>query len=121
MVVSEKLRVHTLAEELRVSSKDIISKCEAEGIFDLKNHMSVVKLGLAESIREWFSSQPDITSVEQAEPVDLTKVTKPVARRRKRRADEPAADEPAAATEPPVESPAEAPEAPAAAEPVSEC
>ncbi len=87
MVVSDKLRVHTLAEELRVSSKDIISKCEAEGIFDLKNHMSVVKLGLAESIREWFSTQPDITSVEQADPVDLAKVTKPPSRRRRRRAD----------------------------------
>lgn len=82
--MSEKLRVHTLAQELGVASKDIIAKCDAEGIGTLKNHMSVVSAGLAESIREWFSVGVDVTSVEVASPVDLTKVRK---QRRRRKSD----------------------------------
>jgi translation initiation factor IF-2 len=68
-------RVHTLAKELGVPSKTIIDKCRAEGI-DLKNHMAAVSVGLAESIREWFSSTEDITSVEVAERVDVEGVRK---------------------------------------------
>ncbi|MCG3128501.1 MAG: Elongation factor 4 [Phycisphaerae bacterium] len=83
--MSEKLRVHTLAQELGVASKDIIAKCDAEGIDTLKNHMSVVSAGLAESIREWFSVGADVTSVEVALPVDLSKVRK---QRRRRKGDE---------------------------------
>jgi translation initiation factor IF-2 len=71
-----QLRVHILAKELNVTSKAIIDKCAAEGI-ELKNHMAVVSVGLAESIREWFSESEDITSVEESERVDLTKVRKP--------------------------------------------
>ncbi len=70
------LRVHILAKELGVSSKAIIEKCKAEGI-ELKNHMAAISAGLAESIREWFSVGDDVTSVEVAERVDLTKVQKP--------------------------------------------
>lgn len=82
--MSKTLRVHNLADELGVSSKDIIAKCAAESI-ELKNHMAVISLGLAESIREWFSAGVDVTSVETAAPVDLGKVAKP--RKRKRKAD----------------------------------
>ncbi len=84
--MAEKLRVHHLADEVGVASKEIISKCKAEGISALKNHMSVVSAGLAESIREWFSEGADVTSIEVADAVDLTKVAKP--RRRKRKAGE---------------------------------
>jgi translation initiation factor IF-2 len=64
-----------LAKELGVASKEVIAKCQAEGI-ELKNHMSTISVGLAESIREWFSAGDDLTSIESAPSVDLTKVTR---------------------------------------------
>jgi translation initiation factor IF-2 len=71
-----------LAKELGVASKEIIAKCNAEGVEpQLKNHMAAVSIGLAESIREWFSAGADVTTIEVAKPVDLEKVKKP--RRRK--------------------------------------
>ncbi len=79
--MAKTLRVHNLAKELGIDSREIIAKCKAEGI-ELANHMAVVKLGLAESIREWFSTAQDVTSVEQAAPVDLTKVKKRAPRKR---------------------------------------
>ena len=85
--VAKTLRVHALAKELGVASKEVIAKCKAEGI-ELKNHMAAISAGLAESIREWFSIAADITSVEAALPVDLSKVRKP---RRKKTAKEPEA------------------------------
>ncbi len=63
---SAHLKVHQLAKELNVNSKDIIEKCKAEGIDAITTHLSPVSVGLAESIREWFSGHADITSVEQA-------------------------------------------------------
>lgn len=81
--VSKTLRVHNLAKDLGIDSKEIVAKCQAEGIDDIKTHMSVVKLGLAESIREWFSASADITSVEAAAPVDLGKVKKRRSRKTK--------------------------------------
>lgn len=79
------LRVHNLAKELGVTSKVIIEKCHAEGI-ELKNHMAVVSVGLAESIREWFTVGADVTSVEIGERVDVERVRKP--RRRAQAAEE---------------------------------
>lgn len=78
--MSKTLRVHNLAKELGVESKEIVAKCAAEGI-ELKNHMAVISLGLAESIREWFSAGEDVTTVEVAAPVDLAKVRKPTRRK----------------------------------------
>lgn len=111
--MAKQLRVHTLAKELSVSSKDILEKCRAEGIDILQTHNSAVPIGLAESIREWFSGGEHATSVEEAAPVDLKKVRKP----RKRAA---AKEPPEAAAEPapaPPSQPATAgvPEGPAAA------
>ncbi|MGE3180340.1 MAG: translation initiation factor IF-2 [Phycisphaerae bacterium] len=73
--MAKALRVHNLAKELGVASKEIIAKCHAEGV-ELKNHMATVSLGLAESIREWFSVGDDVTTVEVAARVDLNKVVK---------------------------------------------
>ncbi len=70
-------RVHQLAKELGVDSKDIIAKCQAEEIPDIVNHMSTVSVGLCATIREWFSEGVDSansTAVETAAAVDLTKV-----------------------------------------------
>ena len=127
MAKVKTLRVHTLAKELGVSSKDVIEKCRAEGI-ELKNHMAAISAGLAESIREWFSVGEDVTSVEVAQKVDLAAVRKVT--RRKAKAPE-VEEQVAAPAEMPVEvqpaetaapvlppsvgEPAQAPEVPLAA------
>jgi hypothetical protein len=66
-------RVHDIAKELNIESKAIIGKCVAEGVPGIVNHMSVVKLGLEATIREWFSGQGGgtATAVETAEKVDI--------------------------------------------------
>jgi len=66
-------RVHILAKELGVKSKAIVEKCQAEGL-DIKNHMSTISIGLAATIREWFSDGEHSTTVETAKRVDLDKV-----------------------------------------------
>ena len=48
------LKVHQLAKELGVSSKDIVARCQAEEIPDIVNHLSPVSVGLALTVREWF-------------------------------------------------------------------
>ncbi|MHC4990018.1 MAG: translation initiation factor IF-2 [Planctomycetota bacterium] len=67
------MRVHHLAKELGVTSKDVVSKCQAEDIPTITNHMSTVSLGLAETIRDWFSSGGTSTAVQTAAPVDIEK------------------------------------------------
>ena len=69
------LRVHTLAKELGVSSKDIIAKCVAEDIPDITNHMSAVSVGLSHTVREWFGNAEgeSSTAVETAAKVDVVK------------------------------------------------
>ena len=67
-------RVHLLAKELSVKSKAIIEKCQAEGLDQIKNHMSTISVGLAATIREWFSEGSHATTVEAAARVDLKKV-----------------------------------------------
>jgi translation initiation factor IF-2 len=66
-----------------VPSKAVIEKCRAEGI-ELKNHMAAISVGLAESIREWFSVGDDVTSVEVAERVDVERVRRARRKARKR-------------------------------------
>ena len=72
-------RVFEVAKELGVTSKAIVAKCKAEGVPDVTNHMSVVKIGLVMTIQEWFSVGDTVadaahTAVETAERVDLKKV-----------------------------------------------
>lgn len=52
--MSEKLRVHTLAMELGVASRQIIERAREDGTGRLNNHMSVVSAELAVAIRRWF-------------------------------------------------------------------
>ena len=66
-------RVYILAKELGVKSTAIVKKCQDEGL-DVKNHMSVISAGLAATIREWFSEGQNISTIETAEKVNLTKV-----------------------------------------------
>ena len=66
-------RVYILAKELGVKSSAIVKKCQDEGL-DIKNHMSVISVGLAATIREWFSEGDNVTTVETSDKVDLKKV-----------------------------------------------
>ena len=84
--MAKTLRIHVLAKELGVKSKVLVEKCDAEGVPDITNHMSVVKLGLAATIRQWFSTPEEDhshdTAVEEAQKVDVKKVRKKVAKKK---------------------------------------
>ncbi len=84
--MAKTLRIHNLAKELGVKSKVIVEKCDAEGVPDITNHMSVVKLGLAATIRQWFATEEEDhshdTAVETAEKVDVKKVRKKAAKKK---------------------------------------
>jgi translation initiation factor IF-2 len=46
-----------LAKELGIESKVILEKCRQEGLAEkVPNHQSTIALGLAETVRDWFSS-----------------------------------------------------------------
>ena len=87
-----------MAKELGVESKLILQKLKEEGLADAApNHMSTLSLGLAESVREWFSdhqANAGGTAVETAPPVEA----KPKAARvRKKKEEAPAPEEEPAA------------------------
>lgn len=76
--MAKGIRVNQLAKELGVESKSILAKCREEGLGDkVPNHMSVLSVGLAETVREWFSGGAGGggTAVETAAPVAVE--TKP--------------------------------------------
>jgi translation initiation factor IF-2 len=78
--LAKAIRVFELAKELGVKSKVIVEKCQAEDVPGVTNHMSTVKIGLAETVRQWFGVQANVnvggTAVETAEKVDMPKVKK---------------------------------------------
>jgi translation initiation factor IF-2 len=88
--LAKGIRVNQLAKELGVTSKDILDKCRAEGLGEkVPNHMSVLSIGLSETVREWFSSVAGSgaggTAVETAAPVEVAaKPKKPRTTVRKR-------------------------------------
>jgi ribonuclease E len=53
----ERVRVHRLAKQLGVTSRQLIRRCRENGI-DVKNHMSTVKSEEAGRARAWFASRP---------------------------------------------------------------
>ncbi len=68
-------RVHKIAKDLGVNSKDIIAKCKSEGIPNIKTYQSAVSAGLEATIKEWFSEGCETSSaVETSEKVDVKKV-----------------------------------------------
>ncbi len=74
MAEKKGIRVNALAKELGVESKAILAKLRDEGLGDAApNHMSVISVGLAESVREWFSGGGVATAVETAPPVKVAK------------------------------------------------
>lgn len=84
--MAKTLRIHNLAKELGVQSKVIVAKCEDEGVPDITNHMSVVKVGLAHTIRQWFALEEEDhshdTAVETTHKIDVKKVRKKAAKKK---------------------------------------
>ena len=70
-------RVHHIAKQLGVNSKDIVKKCADEGVDGIVNHQSTVSAGLSATIAEWFSEAADAKSsssaVETSAKVDVKK------------------------------------------------
>ncbi|MEM6256799.1 MAG: translation initiation factor IF-2 [Planctomycetota bacterium] len=84
--MAKTLRIHNLAKELGVQSKVIVAKCQDEGVPDITNHMSVVKVGLAHTIRQWFALEEEDhsqdTAVETTHNIDVKKVRKKAAKKK---------------------------------------
>ncbi len=85
--MAKTLRIHNLAKELGVQSKVIVAKCADEGVPDITNHMSVVKVGLAHTIRQWFALDEEDhsqdTAIETTHKIDVKKVRKKAAKKKK--------------------------------------
>lgn len=124
--MAKGIRVNQLAKELGVESKTILAKCRDEGVGDrVPNHMSVLSLGLAETVREWFHSGHGgvATAVETAAPVDAEVAAKTKARTRKKKVEvaaevvaQPDEQQAEAPSQPVPVAEAEVPVAPAPAE-----
>jgi translation initiation factor IF-2 len=119
--LAKGIRVNLLAKELGVESKAILQKLKEEGLSEhAQNHMSTLSLGLAESVREWFSGQMTAggTAVETAAQVEVAAKTK-TARSRKKKEASSEPPEPqsttAVAEAAPAAPPLAAPEPPASA------
>ncbi len=109
--MAKGIRVNQLAKELGIESKAILAKCRDEGLADkVVNHMSMISLGLAETVREWFAGGGGVgTAVETAPPVEAATKTRRTVRRKK--ADESADSESSQEeTSETVETPAPVPE-----------
>jgi len=60
------IRVYTLAKELKVTSRDILKRCEEDGSISLKNHMSSLTPDQVENVASWFKA-PAETSGDSGE------------------------------------------------------
>src|SRR5437588_4673689 len=125
-VLAKGIRVNQLAKELGVESKAILAKCRDEGLGDkVPNHMSVLSLGLAETVREWVASGElngggVATAVEtEAPPEVAVKPKRPRTRKKAELTDEAPREEVAPPSEEPtdVQTPKPSTERPAPAEP----
>ncbi|MCC6909243.1 MAG: translation initiation factor IF-2 [Phycisphaerales bacterium] len=52
-------KIHQIAKELGIKSKDLVERCEAEGIPNITNHMSTVSAGLEQTIHSWYAGGSD--------------------------------------------------------------
>jgi translation initiation factor IF-2 len=88
--LAKGIRVNLLAKELGLESKAILQKLKEEGLSDAApNHMSMLSLGLAESVREWFAGSEQSrggTAVETAAHVEVA--AKPKATRSRKKKEE---------------------------------
>ena len=63
------IRVHLLAKELGVTSRELIERCAGEGI-EIKNHMSSVKGEVVVQIRGWYAPEPAPTPAPTEAPTE---------------------------------------------------
>ncbi|MEE9128797.1 MAG: translation initiation factor IF-2 [Phycisphaerales bacterium] len=126
------IRVFQLAKDIGVTSKDIVAKCQAEGIENITNHMSAVSRGLAATVREWFGEgqSSTTTAIETAAPVDVAKARAKVKKKVTKKAakkviaeaapkrEEAPTPETVVVAGPPESGPVEAPPSPVAAPPL---
>lgn len=69
MSITKGIRVNQLAKELGLESKSILNKCREEGLGEkVPNHMSLLSVGLADTVREWFSDGGGVSTVKTAAP-----------------------------------------------------
>ncbi|MDP6311336.1 MAG: translation initiation factor IF-2 [Phycisphaerales bacterium] len=109
------IRVHQIAKELGVASKDVVAKCGEEGVPNITNHMSAISFGLAATIREWFDdSATGSTAVQTAAPVDI-KQARAKAKKKVRKTTTKKASAKATVKEPPADIATPAPEPPPSA------
>jgi translation initiation factor IF-2 len=88
--VAKGIRVNQLAKELGIPSKSILERIKSEGLGEqAPNHMSLISLGLAASVREWFANGAGgvATAVETAteEAVELAPPRQKTARTTKKK------------------------------------
>jgi translation initiation factor IF-2 len=90
--LAKGIRVNLLAKELGIESKLILQKLKDEGLGDkAPNHMSTLPLGLAESVREWFSGGAGGgTAVETAPHVEVATKAKTARSKKKKESAAPA-------------------------------
>ncbi|MCC7350389.1 MAG: translation initiation factor IF-2 [Phycisphaerales bacterium] len=88
--MAKGIRINQLAKELGVKSQLIIDKCRDEGLGDkVTNHMSVLTIGLAETVREWFSGGGGVgTAVETAPPVEVAATKVKTVRKSRKKTEE---------------------------------
>lgn len=71
-------KVHELAKELGIKSKEILEKCHDAGLANIKAPSSAVSAGLEATIREWFAVAEEPVEAKPAEPAQTeTAETKP--------------------------------------------
>ena len=122
---TSKIKIFQVAKEVGVDSKVVVAKLIAEGIpgADAMNYQSTIPVGLAVTIKEWFSTDASLphTAVETGQKVDIerAKATKRPSRAKAKTKDDATKPEgdaeaaPAAVSpvevKPPAESPKPAP------------
>jgi len=109
----KKVRITQLAKDIGVAAKDIIEKCEREGVEGVTTPQATVTLGLAETIKEWFGGGASSSATETSEHVDveaLREKAKKTAPKKRKKTDE---------ATPPEQASSAAPASNAGAAPVS--
>ena len=58
------IRVHELANELNVRSREVLTRCGVDEVPDITNHMSSMTSGAADQIRAWFAKESSVGTVD---------------------------------------------------------
>src|SRR4029453_5255778 len=67
------IRVNQLAKELGIPSKSILERLKAEGLGEqAPNHMSLISLGRAASVREWCAGGGGVATAVETAPEEAT-------------------------------------------------